>query len=95
MSLIGSSNFLGWSCSLLWMPAIADKRGRKNVFWMTMIFSIFLYIGMLFTTHLYVMIAIFFTFGFLSSFRITVGYIYLMELMPKSTQTPVTSLWNI
>ena len=41
------------------------------------------------------MIGIWFSFGFLSSIRITVGYVYIMELLPKKFQTPITSIWNI
>ena len=41
------------------------------------------------------MIFIFFGFGAASSIRINIGYIYLMEVLPKKAQTPVTSGWNV
>jgi len=59
-----------------------------------MVIQLFLYVGLLITKHLAVMISIWFLFGFLSSVRIQIGYIYLTELMPKKAQTPVTSIWN-
>ena len=60
-----------------------------------MVIQLFLYVGLLITKHLAVMISIWFLFGFLSSARMQIGYNYLMELMPKKAQTPVTSIWNI
>ena len=60
-----------------------------------MVVQIFLYIGLLITRHLSVMIALWFTFGLFTSIRSTIGYVYLMELLPKKAQTPVTSIWNV
>ena len=60
-----------------------------------MALNLLLYIGLLCTSHLSVMIGIWFTFGFSSSIRVTVGYVYIMELLPKKAQTPITSFWNI
>ena len=47
-----------------------------------MLIQVFLYVGLFVTKHLAVMIAIWFAFGFLLSLRLTVGYVYLMELLP-------------
>ena len=60
-----------------------------------MVIQLSLYAGLLITKHLSVMISLWFLFGFLSSVRMQIGYIYLMELMPKKAQTPVTSIWNM
>ena len=60
-----------------------------------MVIQLSLYAGLFITKHLSVMISLWFLFGFLSSVRMQIGYIYLMELMPKKAQTPVTSIWNI
>ena len=57
--------------------------------------SIALYIGLLITKHLGVMIAIWFLFGALSSVRMNIGYVYLMEMLPEKWQTPITSIWNV
>ena len=41
------------------------------------------------------MIAIWFLFGALSSVRMNIGYVYLMEMLPEKWQTPITSIWNV
>ena len=50
---------------------------------------------MLLTHNLYVMIAIFFFFGTISTMIIEIGYVYLMELLPASGQTNATTAWSI
>ena len=50
---------------------------------------------MLFTGSLAVMSTVIFLQGALSSLRVNVGYVYLMELMPRSVQTAVTTIWCI
>ena len=95
MGLIGASLFLGWSATLLWLPAFADRYGRKRLFWAGQLLDLLLYVGLLLTDNLIVMICIWFSFGLLTSLRTNVGYVYLMELLPRKAQTPVTSGWNV
>ena len=33
IGMIGASLFLGWCVTLLWLPPIADKKGRRKIFW--------------------------------------------------------------
>ena len=47
------------------------------------------------TDSVNVMIVISLALGAVSSLRINVGYIYLMELMPKSKQTAIGTFWNV
>ena len=47
------------------------------------------------THHLSVVIAMWFLFGFLSSVRVNIGYVYLMEMLPAKWQPHITSIWNI
>lgn len=95
LGLFGASLFLGWSITLLWLPSFADRYGRKPFFWAAMVLDVALYVGLLFTHNMIVMICIWFTFGLLTSLRTNVGYVYLMELLPKRVQTAVTSGWNV
>lgn len=83
VGLIGASLFLGWSATLLWLPSFADKYGRRRFFWAAMILDLLLFVGLLITTNLIVMICIWFSFGLLCSLRSNVGYVYLMELLPR------------
>lgn len=93
--MFGCSYWLGNAATLLWLPSFADKYGRKKIFWITMVAQFLLYIGLLVTSHIGVMISVWVCFGFLASVRVAVGYVYLLELMPKKAQTPVTSIWNV
>ena len=81
--MIGASLFLGWCVTLLWVPALADKNGRKKIFWFGMFCDLMLYTGLLITSSLGVMIALYFCFGMVCSIRIQIGYVYLMEMLPK------------
>ena len=83
VGMIGASLFFGWCVTLLWLPNMADRYGRKNIFWAGMVIDFFLYIGLLVTSNLYVMITMWFSFGMMSAVRINVGYVYHMELLPK------------
>ena len=83
VGLIGASLFLGWSVTLLWLPSFSDRYGRKRFFWGAMVLDLFLYVGLFLTTDLIVMICIWFCFGLLTSIRTNVGYVYLMELLPR------------
>jgi MFS family permease len=95
VSMIGTSLFLGWALTLLWLPGFADKMGRKKVFLVGMIVDLGLYTGLMFTYSLEVMIVLYFLFGMMSSIRISVGYVYMVEMMPKKAQTHVTSVWSV
>ena len=80
---------------MLWMPSIADKKGRKWIYWFAMLGDLLLYTGLLITDHISVMIAIYFLFGMLSSIRIQVGFVYLMEVTPTSSQSLANSVWSV
>ena len=87
--------FVGWASSLLWLPPMADRRGRKMIFWLGMVIDLALLTGLMLTHELIVMLIIQFGTGMMSSIRVNIGYVYLMELMPKKMQTPVTSGRNV
>ena len=57
--------------------------------------DLLLYTAMMFTKNYALMIVILLSFGFMTPLRINVGYVYLMEMMPRKAMTPVTSTWNV
>lgn len=83
-SLIASTFFIGWALTLLWVPRLGDIYGRKQIFAVTMAFSVFLYAILMTTESLNVMILVSGLFGMLTSVRENIGFIYLVELFPKS-----------
>ena len=95
IGMIGGSLFIGWCITLLWLPAISDNYGRRMVFWIGMMIQLVLYTGLFFCKNLILMIFIWIAFGALSTIRIQIAYVYMMELLPKHMQTPVTSGWNV
>ena len=83
IGMIGASLFIGWTITLLWLPAMADKKGRRKVFWLGMIGDLLLYTGLLITESFIMMIVLYTCFGLLCSIRVQVGYVYLTEVMPR------------
>ena len=92
--MLGSSYFIGWCLTLLWVPRLGDLLGRKKLFWACMLCQTFLYVAMLFTKSLIGMTFIIGGFGVFNSIRVNIGFVYLMELLPKKAQTPVTTVWS-
>ena len=60
-----------------------------------MTIQLILYTLLMVCTSHNLMILIIFCFGMNSSIRINVGFVYLMELMPKKKQTLAGTAWNI
>ena len=83
-SLIASAFFIGWSVTLLWAPGLADVFGRRLLFSSAMVLNAILFTILMFTESLNVTITVSFLIGMISSLRVNVGYVYLMELVPKS-----------
>lgn len=73
---------------------MGDKYGRKKLFWFGMALNWVLYSLLLICKNFWFMNAIWFGFGMSNSIRINIGYVFLVEMMPKKAQTSVTSLWN-
>lgn len=95
IGMIGAAFGVGWCVTLLWLPSFADKNGRKHIYWFAMLLDFFLYTGLLVTDNLGVLILLMSLFGMLSSIRIQVGFVYLMEIVPRSFQSHTTSVWSV
>lgn len=95
IALIGSMFFVGWCCSLLWVPRLADVYGRKRLFILGMLWDLVTFTVIMFTNSLNVMIAAYAALGFNSSIRINIGWVYLMELMPKKGQALTGTIWFV
>ena len=93
--MLGSWFFIGWVCTLLWMPNLADKYGRKYPVWASWIVISICEVVMLLTKSIVVMSCMNFIQGAVASLRVNVGYVYLVEMMPKSKVTTVTTAYLI
>jgi MFS family permease len=67
------------------MPYMADIFGRKPLVSFAMALCTIFYTVLMFTESLQTMIVVSFVLGMLSSARENVGFVYLTELMPKSS----------
>ena len=83
VGMLGSSFFIGWASTLLWLPSFGDKYGRKMPFAIAMVLNLFLYGVLMITKNIDVMLANLFVQGALTSVRINIGFLYLQEMMPK------------
>ena len=95
ISALGTFYFIGWCSTLLWLPAMADRHGRKRFYWLGIFLNLCIYTGMLFTDSLLVMTVLFSLFGAVCSLIIQVGYVYLTEMVPTKIVAGLTSLWSI
>lgn len=50
IGLLGSSMFIGWASTLLWLPSFGDRFGRRKPFIVAMSINLLLY-GILMVTH--------------------------------------------
>ena len=67
VSFITSAYFLGWGVTLLWLPIISDKYGRKSFFIVGCILDLVMYTGIMLTTSLDIMITLSFLDGLSAS----------------------------
>ena len=83
IGMLGSAVFVGWVITLLWVPRLSDRYGRKWVFVVGMWTDCVAFVAMFLTHNINVMIAVIFVFGLCTTIRINIGFVYMMELMPK------------
>ena len=92
--MINSLFWLGWCCTILWVPRYADIYGRKYLVAYNNLVSLVLYLGTLFAPSVYVLGAILFVQGLFNSIRTNIAFLYMIELMPKKYQSKVGTFWN-
>lgn len=75
--------WLGWCCTLLWVPRLGDIYGRKYLIAYNNFVSLALYLGTMFAPNIYILGMIMFTWGLFNSCRTNIAFLYMQELMPK------------
>ena len=94
IGLIGSMVFVGWVSTLLWVPRLSDIYGRKWIFFAGMAADWVLFILIFICSSLNWMIVITTAFGMMTTLRVNIGFVYMMELMPKRLQSFYASTYN-
>jgi MFS family permease len=81
--MLGSMYFVGYSISCLFVPRIADMYGRRWPYIISMSIQVLAFIGLLVCKNLMGVLCLILLFGLCGGGRSTVGFLYLMELVPK------------
>ena len=84
IGFIGSILFIGWSSAAFILPRVADIKGRKPVFCLSMLIQTVGFAGLFFSKNIYVTYVFMFIFGTASVGRCSISFLYLMELLPKA-----------
>lgn len=74
---------------------MGDKYGRKPLYASGAIANAILYTALMVTDSLIATICLSGAFGMLSSIRVNIGFVYLMELVPKSYKAGMGSFWSV
>ena len=77
--------FIGWTIAAIFLARVSDVYGRKKVFIYSMIGNDLAYLGLIVSRNIDVNIVLIFLMGLFSVGRASVGYLYLQEMIPKSS----------
>jgi MFS family permease len=78
--------FAGWSCTILILPFMSDKIGRRWIFAFSMMLVAVVMTGLFISTNINLTIALMFMAGALTSGRTMVGYVYINEFLTPAWQ---------
>lgn len=84
---------MGWVCSQLWLPSLSDRHGRWFFYSSTIAIDTILYLIFSVTKSIDFAIVVSFIYGTLTSVRVNVGFVYLMEIVPRQYRTAVGTFW--
>ena len=87
--------YLGWACTLLWVPRISDIYGRRKVLITGLTLSAIFYTALLFVSSLNQLIILMFCLGMMRTINRSIGFVYMIELMPKQRWTLVTTIFLV
>jgi MFS family permease len=79
--MIGSSYFIGWALTLIWVSRLADIYGRAWIYRICMVLYIFDLVCVYFVKDITLMIAVNFVMGCLTTARISIGFVYMQEFL--------------
>ena len=79
---MGSIFFLGWLLATFYVPRMGDLNGRKLPFLLSFFMSIVAYTGLILSTEIEVTIFLFFILGMCQEGKLSVCFVYLLEIIP-------------
>ena len=88
---LGSAFVFGWVLTLLWLPSLGDKYGRKTMFRITVFTDLLLLSALLFIKAWVPMVIVITLLGCLNSTRWNIGFLYCLEFFTKE-KSPIVGL---
>lgn len=92
---IGSAYFAGWALFATVLPFRANRKGRKSVIGLTFLASTIAIASTVFNKSLNMHIAIVFVMGLFASGRVSVAFVYLMEMLTPEWGAFVATISSI
>ena len=83
IGFISSLFWLGWCATLLIIPRLGDIWGRKWMVAYNNVVSVALYLATMYSPEIGMLSTVLFVWGLFNSCRTNIGYLYMIELMPK------------
>lgn len=84
LGLLGSMYFAGWTVTILFIPLLADKIGRRWIFFISVVITWAALWGIYLSKSLTMTISMMFLAGAMNSGRVMVGFVFASEfLMPN------------
>lgn len=93
--MLGSLYYAGWCATLLWMPSLAETRGRHNLFKFSMVLNLGIFTLVFFSTSYMITLFSIGIVGVFTSLRTGVGWPYLLEMVPKKDRAMHATLYGM
>ena len=95
VNFLGTAFLIGNAFTVLWIPRLSDKSGRKWFYGVGVMIDFALFSAIFLVENLDIMIVIMFCFGATNVLRTQIGLVYMMEFNPKNLQIVIGALWGI
>ena len=86
MGLLGSAYFAGWTSAAIMVPRLADLYGRKFIWLLAMLFQAPAIFGLIASDSVLLTQVLLFVMGLCAAGRVSVGFLYVMEVIPTASR---------
>ena len=93
--MIGSAFFLGWTIFAIAIPRMGDLYGRRLVYLTSMAIQAPCIYTLMVSHSLYLTIAMLFMMGAMSAGRVSVGFLYIQEMVPAKMRSLTGTLFAL
>ena len=90
--MLGSAYFIGWTTFAIAIPRLADIYGRKKIYSTAMLVQAPVICTMIFSQSIMLTTAMLFMMGVCAAGRASVGFLYIMEMVPNHAKSFVASM---